>query len=218
MRVLRDFSQNEIGEWVRSFLSRLERREFLPGYISDIARALGMDEVIIRKEMLLAEGISGKERGPEKNPSTGGAAGWKAEEERERKFLVFAVRYPRYIPDLRDSGLGFMLKTPRTKDLWDKLLDLSSRMPDPADFAEGVLALEEEDKQFCLTCRNVDMPPPDQRKEEFECKQLCSEIEKYIQWQNMGSQERSLAGLQGKAEDEMFGALMANLKAFRGRS
>ncbi|MDR2050780.1 MAG: DNA primase [Deltaproteobacteria bacterium] len=215
MRALRDFSQNEIAEWVRNFLRQLERREFLPRYISEIARALGMDEEIIRKDMLMAGGTAGKARESNKVQFAGGLGGLRAEEEKEWKFLVFAVRYPCYIPNLRDSGLDFVLKAPRTKELWGKISDLHARTPEPDDFVEGLLCLEEEDKQFCLTCRNVYMPPSDPEKEGFECEQLCSEIEREIQWQNLGSQERSLAGLQGKAEDEIFGAFMENLRIFK---
>ncbi|MDR2502904.1 MAG: DNA primase [Deltaproteobacteria bacterium] len=190
MRVLNNRSPGAIMDWVRDFLHKfkLERPEFVSKYISDLALGLGLEERVIRREVERAESVSGDAPG-QRQIAPAPPPRW----ERDRRFIVFALRYPRYIHTLEQKGLEFILETPRGASLWLKLCGMS-----PHEVEEDIFEdFSAEDRQFCLYCRHVDLPPPDDEAEEQDCRELCESIERLIQYKNRHSNIQTVAALRG---------------------
>lgn len=204
MRVLNaDFSPRESSAWVREFLHKVEQPEFVPRYVSALARGLGLEERLLRQEAGLLVKPEGR-RSAQALPRGGGPG---AEAALDREFIARAVRYPRFIPVLRDKGLGFVLQSGWGKSLWSKLLGFYADAQDTADFLDKLLSLDEDDKSFCLA-RRADMPPSDPDKEEAECAELCRKIGSVLRDQALDSQARALSAAQGDAQDALLRALL----------
>ncbi len=83
-----------------------------------------------------------------------------AEAMRDKQILMYAVRYPHRLEDLRNIGADFALNTFVARQLWDKLEAFDADMV----FAE----LNEREKVFWVQCRTGEVPPIDSGDTELE--------------------------------------------------
>ncbi len=83
-----------------------------------------------------------------------------AEAMRDKQILMYAVRYPHRLEDLRNIGADFALSTFVARQLWEKLEAFDADMV----FSE----LNEREKIFWVQCRTGEVPPIDTGDTELE--------------------------------------------------
>ena len=147
MAALRDQSPKDAIDWAHAFLKQISLPELASYYISRLAAQLQLSEKDLR------QGFSDWHRHRGRNsPGTGTApsAQDSAQSRNERQILMFAVRYPDRLDDLRGIGADLALKSPRSLRFWAKL----------QKGVNSVCELDEREKAFWTQCRREDTAPP----------------------------------------------------------
>ncbi|WP_297219496.1 DNA primase [uncultured Desulfovibrio sp.] len=111
--VLRALAPRETVEWARTFLSRVEVPELLSQYASRLATHLQLAEDLLRQGMTERRGRPGPAAG---RPADAGLA---RQNMRDVQIMLFAVRYPHRLEDLRDIGADLALQSPEARAFWD---------------------------------------------------------------------------------------------------
>jgi DNA primase len=117
--VLKTLAPRESVEWARQFLRSVEIPELLSPYISKLAGQLQISESALR------EGIAdwNARRHSGRAASSHGPRGESPSPQnmREMQILMFAVRYPERLHDLRALGADMLLQSNAAKDFWEKI-------------------------------------------------------------------------------------------------
>lgn len=152
--VLDGLAPKEAVEWAGNFLSSVELPELFGKYASHLSCRLGLDEKSLR-----AEAADGQEARRKRFPV--------AECEktplnmRDTQIMIFAVRYPERMDELRELGADLVLATPEAREFWELLErwgkeDIERHM-------------SERQKRFWLCQRMAPAPPLNNGDYELAC-------------------------------------------------
>lgn len=195
MRTLNSsFAPREISLWVKSFMESLEQAEHKSRYLALLAQGLGLDEASLRKQYVesveknISAGFSAENRYKPKVSTV-----VKTQEiDSDKQFMVFAVRYPKYAGQLKNSGIEFAISKPWACALWRKIIACS-----PLYAEEDIFALlQGQEKQFWISQR-MNIPPEDAQKEERELNEICRSIKRIIEEKQNASRTQALSTLKG---------------------
>lgn len=142
---LKEMSPRDALEWAENFLAQLEFPELAGRYATAFATQLDFSEQAFRDQVVAKRNArqATPKLAEQKNPT--------AEDVNihEREIMTFVVRYPYLLPKVQEARL-FLLSA-WAKALWQKIED------QPSD--EVFSALNTQEKNFWLRCRNDQAPP-----------------------------------------------------------
>lgn len=150
LETLSALAPREALDWAQNFLADVGSPELASMYATRIAQYLRMSESALRQSLKLG--------------GSGGDASRAVVELRNRRdeeILIYAVRYPHSLDDLRAIGADLALSSPRARLFWDAL---EAWGPD-----EVVYHLDEKQKKFWDAKRGPEAAPLDKREFEFDC-------------------------------------------------
>ena len=152
VNVLKELAPKEGVEWARNFLGKLEIPELFSPYATRLAQYLSLSEEVLR------QGVAElKER--TKN-SAGAKPSAKARVNlRDREIMMYAVRYPQRLEDLRRIGADMVLTSGVARTLWEKIEEFGPE--------EVLYHLDEREKNFWHKCRAATAPPLDSGDKEL---------------------------------------------------
>lgn len=154
--VLRALAPRETVEWARNFLSQVEVPELVSPYASRLATQLQLSESELRQGA-----AQRRDTGTPRNGGTPQRPGGRARQNmRDRQIMMYAVRYPERLDDLRDMGADLALQSDIARRLWDKLEEWG---PETAAYH-----LDEREKNFWSFCRGAEAAPRDDGNKELE--------------------------------------------------
>lgn len=154
--VLRALAPRETVEWARNFLSQVEVPELVSPYASRLATQLQLSESELRQGA-----AQRRDTGAPRNGGTPQRPGGRARQNmRDRQIMMYAVRYPERLDDLRDMGADLALQSDIARRLWDKLEEWG---PETAAYH-----LDEREKNFWSFCRGAEAAPRDDGNKELE--------------------------------------------------
>lgn len=154
--VLRALAPRETVEWARNFLSQVEVPELVSPYASRLATQLQLSESELRQGA-----AQRRDTGAPHNGGTPQRPGGRARQNmRDRQIMMYAVRYPERLDDLRDMGADLALQSDIARRLWDKLEEWG---PETAAYH-----LDEREKNFWSFCRGAEAAPRDDGNKELE--------------------------------------------------
>ncbi|WP_300717687.1 DNA primase [uncultured Desulfovibrio sp.] len=143
--VLRALAPRETVDWAKNFLRHVEVPELVSPYVSRLATHLQLSETELR------QGLAGGRRpGPDGQDARPSRA---RQNMRDRQIMMYAVRYPDRLDDLRDLGADLALQSGIARQLWDKLEEWG------AD--EAPYHLDQREKNFWSFCRGAEAAPRD---------------------------------------------------------
>ena len=167
--VLRDLAPRESVEWARNFLKKVEIQELVSPYASRLATWLGLSEATLREGVAEVRARSGHRQAWGEgavSAGTGAGAGSSGESTlsrhamRDRQIMMYAVRYPHRLEDLRLRGADLALTTTVARQLWEKI---EQHGPDGVPHY-----LDEREKKFWVQCRTGEAPPLDDGDKELQ--------------------------------------------------
>lgn len=138
VETVRAYSPRDAIAWARDFVARIQVPELVNHYITQLAQKLDLAEDLFRSGLKTQK----QSRSCEKFGDLC---------ERDTQILVFLVRYPERLADLREIGADMALATERAKKYW-KLIE--EHGPD-----EAVYYLDDKQKAFWLKQRGPQAPP-----------------------------------------------------------
>ncbi|MDM8215897.1 DNA primase [Desulfovibrio piger] len=154
--VLRALAPRETVEWARNFLSQVEVPELVSPYASRLATQLQLSESDLRQGA-----AQRRDTGAPRNGGTPQRPSGRARQNmRDRQIMMYAVRYPERLDDLRDMGADLALQSEIARRLWDKLEEWG---PETAAYH-----LDEREKNFWSFCRGAEAAPRDDGNKELE--------------------------------------------------
>ena len=145
--VLRELAPRETVEWARNFLKKVELPELVSPSASQLTLHLNISEETLRSGVAQARQYV---RTPNPAPARGQTPSKSPHAMRDKEIMVFAVRYPHRLEDLRRRGVDLALTTPVARRLWDKIEHYG---PDDA-----IHHLDEREKRFWVQCRTGGAP------------------------------------------------------------
>lgn len=156
--VLRALAPRETVEWARNFLSQVDVPELVSPYASRLATQLQLSESELRQgaAQRRTNGTAARGNGAAQRPAGGRAR----QNMRDRQIMMYAVRYPERLDDLRDMGADLALQSDIARRLWDKLEEWG---PETAAYH-----LDEREKNFWSFCRGAEAAPRDDGNKELE--------------------------------------------------
>ncbi|MDR2851129.1 MAG: DNA primase [Desulfovibrio sp.] len=161
--VLRALAPRETVEWTRGFLRRVELPELLSPYITQLAAHLQLSETVLREGAVAwrrAQKTAGKKQKTEPAQTR--------QNMRDRQIMMYAIRYPGRLTDLRRLGADMALQSPIAKHLWDKIEEHGE---------EAVRYFDERETNFWFHCRGAEAPPRDNGDNELNS--LCNALDNY---------------------------------------
>ncbi len=169
MDVLRKLSPSEQVEWSRNFLKLVEIEELKSPFASKLAAGLQLTEESLRQSVVNQKAravFSGKAAmtGPRGKPLTPLAM-------RDKQIMMYAVRYPHRLQDVRNLGADMALSTAVAKTLWDKIEKFG-----PEDVYHE---LDDREKSFWVQCSTGEAPPTDNGDKEL--KSLSDALDKFAE-------------------------------------
>ncbi len=153
--VLRDLAPRETVEWARNFLKKVEIQELISQYASQLATWLQLSEVTLRETAAKAQWHknASEHSTPQGNILSPHAM-------RDRQIMMYAVRYPHRLEDLRTHGADLALISDVARELWNKIEEFGPE--------EVIYQLNEREKCFWVQCRTGEAPPRDQGDKELQ--------------------------------------------------
>lgn len=194
---LRALAPRETVEWARNFLEHVELPELVGPYASALARHLQISEGELRHGVAVRMAA---QRGLKSDKAA--SLTLSAENMRDVQIMIFAVRYPERLDDLRDMGADIALRSPNARRLWDIIEEWGAE--------ETPYHLDERQKQFWFAQRGPDKAPLESADWELEC--LRRELETYYSRAKRSSISAALRENIGKGD---FSADLEYLKALK---
>ncbi len=168
------FAPREAVEWVKNFLADVQVPELASPYASQFAQLLGISESALRS------GLSPHDKSWDKN--SGGTL-HNIENMRDVQIMIFAIRYPERMNDLRDLGADLALKSAAARNLWAILEQYGAQ--------EAFYHLNERQKNFWRTHRGPGSAPLTNADQELVCLKL--ELEKFYEAARKASLSAAIA-------------------------
>lgn len=175
---LRQMAPRDAVAWARSFLSSIRVPELVSPYASLFARRMGIDEKEFRQG-LKVETVPGRRECGDAIPNYC---------ERDTQIILYAVRYPERLDDLRDLGADLALTHPRSRQFWEVLTSY--------DPEEVVYHLDERQREFWQAQRAPGAPPLTSGDLELAC--LKESLEKFYIQSRAASLDQALNTGQSK--------------------
>lgn len=155
--VLKALAPRETVEWARNFLRQVELPELVSPYVSRLAGHLQLSENELRQG--LAAWHSQKQDGRGRAPAQTAKPSLARQNMRDRQIMMYAVRYPERLDDLRALGADLTLQSAVARRLWDKIEELGEESP---------YHLDQREKNFWTLCRGAEAAPRDNGDKELE--------------------------------------------------
>jgi DNA primase len=146
--VLKGVAPREAVDWARNFLRSVEIPELLSPYVSKLAGHLQLSEDVLRENLADWHGRNH----PRYRARLTSAHEKRSSRQnmRDRQILMFAIRYPERLHDLRAMGADMLLHSAVAKKIWENL----------AEWGENAHHyLEEAESKFWIFCRGPQAPP-----------------------------------------------------------
>lgn len=156
--VLKALAPRETVEWARNFLRQVEVPELVSPYVSRLAGHLQLSESELRQG--LAAWHSQKQQGSGGRAPERAAGPSRARQNmRDRQIMMYAVRYPERLDDLRALGADLAIQSPIARRLWDKIEEMGE---------ESSYHLDQRERNFWNHCRGAEAAPRDSGDNELE--------------------------------------------------
>lgn len=156
--VLKALAPRETVEWARNFLRQVEVPELVSPYVSRLAGHLQLSENELRQG--LAAWHSQKQQDSRSRaPQRAAKPSLARQNMRDRQIMMYAVRYPERLDDLRALGADLAIQSPIARRLWDKIEELGE---------ESSYHLDQREKNFWNHCRGAEAAPRDSGDNELE--------------------------------------------------
>ena len=167
IRALSQTSPREAVEWVKGFLRQVEQVELLSGYVSRLARGLGLDEAELRHSLPISASGQAQQAPVAESTRKGNSF--------EGELLRYIVRNPDHLPVLREHGAEILLASPFSRDIWSCI---ASCKPEYApDDIVGKLA--DKAKAFWITTRmhGLGAATCEPEKRNQELREICTRLD-----------------------------------------
>ncbi len=164
LQVLRSMAPKDAVDWAKSFLKKIEIPELVNTYTSKLATGLQLAEETLR-ETLVKSRQGGQREGfstTTQHTQTASGQGQKplsAVAMRDKQIMMYAVRYPHRLQDLRNLGADLALTTSVARQLWEKI--------EKYDPEEVFHQLSERERLFWVQSRTGEAPPRDEGDKEL---------------------------------------------------
>ena len=163
---LRALAPRESVEWARDFLGHVEVPELVSPYASSLSRQLQISEEELRR----GAAVRLDARGGRQGPAPAATQALRARQNmRDVQIMIYAVRYPERLADLRELGADLALRSAEARRFWDIIEEWGAE--------ETPYHLDERQKQFWFAQRGPDKPPLETGDWELEC--LRRDLETY---------------------------------------
>lgn len=183
VETLKEMAPREAVEWAREFLGNIAIPELASPYATALARHLNMDEDSLR------ETVATTRKSREKGNTSPRCD---LRNTRDLQIMIYAVRYPERLDDLRDLGADAALVSSRARELWTLL--------ETWDPEEVYYHLDERQKKFWQEQRGPGAAPLDTGDFELAC--LRRELDGYFAAAQKNSLSAALAENAGKGDFE----------------
>ncbi len=213
LQVLRDMAPKDAVDFAKAFLKKVEIPELVSAYTSKFATGLQLAEETLRETLMKSRhspelapapramgiqagnGTTSAQLGPGGKPLTASAM-------LDKQIMMYAVRYPHRLQDLRNISADLALHSEVAKTLWKKIEDF-----DPEDVFHH---LTEREKNFWIQSRTGEAPPRDQGDKELES------LEKELENMHNDMQKNSLfSALRHNADHGNFEAELDYLRVLQ---
>lgn len=167
--VLKTLAPRETVEWARNFLRQVETPELVSPYISRLAGHLQLSESELRHGLAgqreqRARTQSGAGSGSSARSGAAANPALTRQNMRDRQIIMYALRYPERLNDLRAMGADLALRSNIARKLWDKL--------ESTPLEEIPYHLDPREKNFWTFCRGAEAAPRDNGDRELDCLRL----------------------------------------------
>ena len=196
VHVLRELAPREGVEWARNFLTKVEVPELFSPYASRLSQHLGLSEAVLR------QGVAELKERSKTNAGQTLLSARARTNMRDREILMYAVRYPHRLEDLRQCGADMVLTSAIARALWEKLEEYGPE--------EAVYHLDEREKAFWTKCRAGEAPPRDSGDRELDA--LVKSLDKFY---SVSQTSSLLAALRENARSGDFNAERDYLRALQ---
>lgn len=186
----REKAPREAIEWARRFLAEIETPELATRYATLLAQGLGFEEASLR------EGVSRVKKSSAAHPAL-----VQIHNQRDLQIIIYAVRYPERLDDLRAIGADVALTSPRAKEFWNAL--------EKWDVDAVYHFLDEKQKQFWNRQRGPGSAPRDDGERELAC--LKNALDIYYK----AAQKASLTSVLARKDSRDFQTELDYLRALR---
>ncbi len=156
--VLKALAPRETVEWARNFLRQVELPELVSPYVSRLPGHLQLSENELRQGLAAwhsQKQQDSRSRAPQRTAKPSLAR----QNMRDRQIMMYAVRYPERLDDLRALGADLAIQSPIARRLWDKIEELGE---------ESSYHLDQREKNFWNHCRGAEAAPRDSGDNELE--------------------------------------------------
>jgi len=177
-------SPKEVMTWATGFVRKLKHLSLRAFYIPKIANGLGLSEIELRRALGAGE-QSGSGPGAQRLLMCGPA-------QRDRELLSFAIRYPEFIPKLRDRAMTAALCTSRGRELWEKLCRFEGD--------ELLRRLDKGEKSFLVGCRVRSRSTAEERDREWQ--ELLDFLDSSVTRKQQGNLKMALGRAQREGDLE----------------
>ena len=156
--VLKALAPRETVEWARNFLRQVELPELVSPYVSRLSGHLQLSENELRQGLAAwhsQKQQDSRSRAPQRTAKPSLAR----QNMRDRQIMMYAVRYPERLDDLRALGADLAIQSPIARRLWDKIEELGE---------ESSYHLDQREKNVWNHCRGAEAAPRDSGDNELE--------------------------------------------------
>ncbi|MDE7241271.1 DNA primase, partial [Desulfovibrio sp.] len=197
---LRALAPRESVEWARDFLGHVEVPELVSPYASSLSRHLQISEEELRRGAAVRLDARGGRSGT--HVSAAGPTLRARQNMRDVQIMIYAVRYPERLADLRELGADLALRSAGARRFWDIIEEWGAE--------ETPYHLDERQKKFWFAQRGPDKPPLETGDWELEC--LRRDLETYYDRTKKSSISSALRENTGNSD---FAADLEYLRALK---
>lgn len=197
VEALRALAPRESVEWARDFLGHVELPELVSPYASALAGHLQISEAELRRGVAVR--LDARHGGREAAAAPANRA---RQNMRDVQIMIFAVRYPQRLEDLRELGADLALRSPNARRFWDVIEEWGAE--------EAPYHLDDRQKKFWFAQRGPDKAPLDNGDRELDC--LRRDLETYYESTKKSSVSAALRENTGNSD---FAADLEYLRALQ---
>lgn len=182
VNALKSLAPREAIDWARNFLSHIQIPELLSPYASTLSQRLGIAEDTLRESAAETARHSDNEQPAGQSLNLLNM--------RDMQIMIFVVRYPERLAELKELGANMALNSQRARQFWNILERWG-----PED---AVYHLDGRQKNFWFKHRGPDAPPLNNGDFELAC--LRGELAKFHESTQKNSLSTALAENRGASD------------------